>query len=191
MKNKGLQSTFFNMVIVLFSVALVSSASLGFVYNLTKDKIAQAKAAKQLKAIEEVILPGYDNSPADDAYDLAMAEGGELECFPAKLGDEVKSIAVKTFTKNAFSGEMWLMVGFLPDGTINKISIVDQKETPGLGTKVTENKFKSQFAGKNPGVFRLKVKKDGGDVDAITAATVSSRAVCDAVERAYKAFLNR
>ena len=73
-------------------------------------------------------------------------------------------------------------------GLWSEISVVDQKETPGLGTKITEEKFKSQFMGKNPSTFKLKVKKDGGDVDAITAATISSRAVCDAIERAYKAF---
>ncbi len=62
---------------------------------------------------------------------------------------------------------------------------LDHKETPGLGTKMTEPEFKEQFTGKNPAEFTLKVKKDGGPVDAITAATISSRAFCDAVQRAY------
>jgi len=77
------------------------------------------------------------------------------------------------------------MAGFMPDGTIAGISVLDHKETPGLGTKMTEPGFKGQFTGKNPGEFMLKVKKDGGQVDAITAATISSRAFCDAVQRAY------
>ncbi|MGB4293017.1 MAG: FMN-binding protein [Bacteroidales bacterium] len=63
--------------------------------------------------------------------------------------------------------------------------MLEQKETPGLGTKMTEPFFKDQFNGKNPANFKLKVKKDGGEVDAITAATITSRAFCDALERAY------
>ena len=82
------------------------------------------------------------------------------------------------------------MVGMWKDGTINKVEVTDQKETPGLGTKMAEPAFKNQFEGKNPAKFVLKVKKDGGDVDAITAATISSRAVCDAIARAYKAYMD-
>ena len=77
------------------------------------------------------------------------------------------------------------MAGFKPDGTIINISVLEQKETPGLGTKMAEPKFKDQFNDKNPSQYILKVKKDGGPVDAITAATISSRAFCDAVQRAY------
>ena len=77
------------------------------------------------------------------------------------------------------------MAGFKPDGTIINITVLEHKETPGLGTKMTEPKFKDQFSDKNPEQFILKVKKDGGPVDAITAATISSRAFCDAVQRGY------
>ena len=77
------------------------------------------------------------------------------------------------------------MAGFKPDGTIINISVLEQKETPGLGTKMTEPLFKDQFNDKNPSTFNLKVKKDGCPVDAITAATISSRAFCDAIQRAY------
>lgn len=77
------------------------------------------------------------------------------------------------------------MAGFKPDGTIINITVLEHKETPGLGTKMTEPSFKDQFVDKNPGNYELKVKKDGGPVDAITAATISSRAYCDAVQRAY------
>ena len=81
------------------------------------------------------------------------------------------------------------MVGVLPDGSINKVAVVSHKETPGLGDKMDSKKsnFSIQFEGKNPETFKLKVKKDGGDVDAITASTITSRAYCDAVERAFKA----
>ena len=93
--------------------------------------------------------------------------------------------AVNSYTNNGFSGYISLMAGFKPDGSVIGISVLEHKETPGLGTKMTEPEFKEQFTGKNPGESMLKVKKDGGDIDAITAATISSRAFCDAVQRAY------
>jgi electron transport complex protein RnfG len=77
------------------------------------------------------------------------------------------------------------MAGFKPDGTIFNIAVLEHKETPGLGTKMSEPSFKDQFMEKNPSDFLLIVKNDGGPVDAITAATISSRAFCDAVQRAY------
>ena len=82
-----------------------------------------------------------------------------------------------------------MLVGFLPDGTIKDIAVLENKETPGLGDKMLKSKsnWSTQFEEKNPANFKLKVKKDGGDVDAITAATISSRAFCDAVQRAYNA----
>lgn len=190
-KNKNLESNFINMVLVLGLISAMSAAALSYVFDLTKDRIEEGKKAKRLLAIKEVLPSGYTNSPDEEMYKIKLTEGEPaLECYPAKENGELKSVAVKSYTKNAFSGEMWLMVGMLPDGTINKISVIDQKETPGLGTKVTEEKFKKQFMNKNPIEFKLDVKKDGGEVDAITAATISSRAVCDAIKRAYKTYMS-
>jgi electron transport complex protein RnfG len=80
------------------------------------------------------------------------------------------------------------MVGLKPDGTIFDTKVLEHQETPGLGTKMMEPRFKDQFVGKNPGTDKIKVKKDGGEIDAITAATISSRAFCDAVMRAWNAW---
>jgi len=83
------------------------------------------------------------------------------------------------------------MVGFAPDGTILRVAVLEHKETPGLGDKIDKSRsdFSVQFEGKNPESFKLSVKKDKGDVDAITASTISSRAFCDAVSRAYSAYI--
>jgi electron transport complex protein RnfG len=118
-------------------------------------------------------------------FRLPTGEGDSLEIYPAKKGGELVGYAVNTYTNDGFSGYINLMAGFKPDGTIINISVLNQKETPGLGTKMAEPGFKDQFKEKNPAEFSLKVKKDGGPVDAITAATISSRAFCDAVQRAY------
>ena len=178
------ESTFKNMVLSLTLIALGSSAGLGFVYEFTKEPIALSVLNKKLDAIREVV-PGFDNNPNDEMFRLPTGEGDSLEIYPARKDGEIVGYAVNTYTNTGFSGYINLMAGFKPDGTIINISVLTQKETPGLGTKMTEPGFKDQFNDKNPAEFQLKVKKDGGPVDAITAATISSRAFCDAVQRAY------
>ncbi len=83
------------------------------------------------------------------------------------------------------------MVGLLPDGSIYDVAVLEHKETPGLGDKMEKRKsnWGDQFKGKDPKLFNVSVTKDGGDVDAITASTISSRAFCDAVNRAYNTYM--
>jgi len=178
------ESTFKNMVLSLTLISVVASACLGFVYELTKKPIELSNLNKKLNAIREVV-PEFTNNPNDDMFRLPTGEGDSLEVYPAKKDSTIIGYAVNTYTNNGFSGNISLMAGFKPDGTIINISVLEQKETPGLGTKMTEPEFKDQFNNKNPADFELKVIKDGGTVDAITAATISSRAFCDAVSRAY------
>ncbi|NOU59416.1 RnfABCDGE type electron transport complex subunit G [Marinifilum caeruleilacunae] len=188
------ESTFINMVLVLFIVTLVASAALGGLYELTKEPIAAAKLAKKLKAIKEVV-PAFDNNPSEEMYSVEMPSGDLLEFYPAKKGDELVGTAVKTYTANGFSGYIWIMVGFKPDGSINNYSVLEHKETPGLGTKMEPwfkttdpTKASCSIIGKNPGSNNLTVSKDGGEVDAITAATISSRAFLEAVQTAYNEY---
>ncbi|HEY5470462.1 MAG TPA: RnfABCDGE type electron transport complex subunit G [Bacteroidales bacterium] len=178
------ESTFKNMVLSLTLISLGAAACLGFVYQMTKVPIELSVLNKKLSAIK-LVVPEFTNNPNDEMYRLATGEGDSLEIYPAKKDGEIVGYAVNTYTNKGFSGNINLMAGFRPDGTIINISVLEQKETPGLGTKMTEPKFKDQFNGKNPSGFFLKVKKDGGQVDAITAATISSRAFCDAIQRAY------
>jgi electron transport complex protein RnfG len=119
-----------------------------------------------------------------------MPEDGKDSITVHRLlkGAENSGVAVQTYTDDGFSGRFTLMVGFLPDGSISNIEVLEHKETPGLGTKMALPAFKDQFKGVKlsdlPGE-KILVKKDGGQVDAITAATISSRAFCDAVNRAH------
>jgi len=178
------ESTFRNMLLSLTLISLAASACLGFVYEFTKGPIELSNLNKKLTAIKQVV-PEFNNNPNDEMYKLPTGEGDSLEIYPAKKNSVVVGYAINTFTKNGFSGNISLMAGFSPDGTIINITVLEHKETPGLGTKMTEPKFKDQFNDKNPEEYKMKVKKDGGQVDAITAATISSRAFCDAVQRAY------
>ena len=96
----------------------------------------------------------------------------------------------ETATKNGFSGMIKMMVGFDNNGTILNVEVLEQSETPGLGAKMTEegNPILASIKGKEASKTKLTVKKDGGDVDALTAATISSRAYAEAVARAYSVF---
>lgn len=183
------ESTFKNMTVTLLTITLISSASLGFVYSFTEGPINEAKNTKVNDAISKV-LPEFDNKPTRQKFEREV-DGGKIIFYPATKNGEPIGTAIETFTKSGFSGQIELMVGFLPDGTIHGIEVITHKETPGLGDQMESGKsaFSVQFQGKNPSDFKLSVKKDGGNVDAITASTISSRAYCDAVQRAYDAFI--
>lgn len=181
------ESNFINMVVTLLIVSAVAALALGAVYTVTKEPIALAKKAK-LEAAIKAVVPEFDNLKTEK---VPMGDGGDtLILYIASKNDEVVGTAIKTYTMKGFSGRIELMVGFLNDGSIDNTAVLMHKETPGLGDKMDKKKsnFSDQFNGKNPANYKLKVKKDGGSVDAITAATISSRAFCDAVQRAYDVF---
>jgi H+/Na+-translocating ferredoxin:NAD+ oxidoreductase subunit G len=183
------ESTFINMVVTLFGVTLLAAALLGSVYALTKEPIRLAELKKKNEAIQ-VVVPGFDNEPSLEVEKLFL-DGDTIFLYTARKGEEVLGTAVETFTNKGFSGLFKLMVGFTNEGTIIDIAVIQHAETPGLGNKMEKGKsdFSVQFMGKNPENFNLAVKKDRGDVDAITASTITSRAYCDAVSRAYKALV--
>jgi len=178
------ESTFTNMFLTLLVVTVVSSLAASSAFILTEEPIAEVQRMKQQKAIEQV-MPGFTEIQKESM----MPKDGDdsLTFFKGFANGQGIGVAVKTYTNIGYSGLIRLMVGFEPDGTITNVEVLEQKETPGLGTKMTTD-WKNQFKGKNPKDFKLKVKKDGGQVDAITAATISSRAFCDAVQRAYGAY---
>ena len=182
------ESTFINMLATLVIITFAASASLAFIYELTKEPIAEARLAKKLEAINYVVTD-YDNNPVEDMYRIPVIDGSDsLECYPARKEGQLVGTAIRSYTRKGYGGLIWIMVGISPDGKIYETAVVEHKETPGLGTKMAEPKFKDQFRNIDPGQFNLQVKKDGGDVDAITAATISSRAFCEAVQLAYESF---
>jgi electron transport complex protein RnfG len=179
------ESSLFNMVATLVVITLISGFALAYVNQLTQEPIHQAQLAKKKEALVEV-LPKFDNNPIDTRYAVFVeALGDSVEVFKAYQSGELVGTAVNAFSPNGYSGDVRLMVGFLPDGTVYAVSVLQQTETPGLGTKMTEAEFKNQFTDKNPKNFKMQVVKDGGQIDAITAATISSRAFCDALQTAY------
>ncbi|MCQ2975949.1 MAG: RnfABCDGE type electron transport complex subunit G [Bacteroidales bacterium] len=182
--------TLTNMVLVLLCISLVCSAGVAYIYNVTKPTIESSRLAKKQVALSKV-LPQFDNSPIDEKFNIVSANNDTLACYPAKLNNEFVGYAVESFSNKGFGGKIEVLVGFLPDGSIFNTEVVTLNETPGLGDKSDKKKsdWSEQFNGKNPQSYKLKVKKDGGDVDAITAATITSRAYTEAVDLAYKSFM--
>jgi electron transport complex protein RnfG len=183
---KKLESNFKNMVLVLSAITLFAAAALSSVYTFTKEPIALSKLAKQQNAIREV-LPPYDHL---EAKPFTENEGTVYKAYDKNnvfLGSAVQSIS------NGFSGNIDVIVGFDANGNILNYLVLDQKETPGLGSKMVDwfktEKGNQSIIGKNPATYNLLVKKNKGDVDAITAATISSKAFLFAVRSAYTAFL--
>ena len=186
---KKLESTFLNMMLSLTLIALAAGVSLAYMNEMTKGPKAEARKQKKIKAIKSV-LPEITNDPFSEKKTFAVdGEKDSLDFFLGKNNEDLEGIAISTFTNKGYSGLIRLMVGFTNEGKIHNIAVLQQKETPGLGTKITSESFLKQYAGKDLGIWNMTVKKDGGETDAITGATITSRAFNDAVQRAYDSFV--
>ena len=173
----AVKSNLINMTLVLGCTCLFCSAILAGAYAITKEPIDAAAAAKTNKAIGQV-LPSF----TEVAYD---AEG---HFYTATEGETLVGYAIES-TVVGFGGPLSMLVGITPDGVVYNTSVLSHSETPGLGAKcTTDGKFMEQWNSFDPSVKKLSVKKDGGDVDAITASTITSRAYALAVENALKVF---
>lgn len=183
------QPSLAKLIIVMLTVACGAAAILGWVYTITREPIKQAQDNKELQAIAEVVYGGFDNNPFEERTYINTPDGKQqLMLYPARRNGTISAVAIKTSTNKGFGGRMDLIVGFFLDGTISGYKVINANETPGLGSKVDEPRFKEQFSGIRPQKNLFKVKQDGGEIDAVTAATISSRAVIDAIQKAYDAY---
>jgi len=177
---KKLESTLTNMLLSLGCITIVAAAALAGANLLTQDTIAKAAAEKQTKAISSV-LPEHDSIAAPEEHDGIII-------YKAYKNNEFVGAAVKANDKNGFNGLIEVMVGFDAANTIVGYEVLTQNETPGLGAKMPAwfKSGKGNIIGKQA-TGNFTVSKDGGDVDAITAATISSRAFLRTVNAAYSA----
>ena len=183
------ESTFLNMTITLFVITMVAGLSLGYVNDLTVGPIAKAKLERKVKALKQV-LPEFNNNPVEQVMLIKSDKAKDsIEIYSGMMDDKAVGTAVIGSSDKGYSGLVKIMVGFEPNGNIKNIVVLEQKETPGLGTKMKDDKFLRQFRGKNPTEFELKPKKDGGDVDALTGATITTRAFGEAAQLAYDVFV--
>ena len=176
-------STFGNMVLALTVICLVCAALLGLVQHVTAGPIARTDQQKENAAIAAVV-PAFDNEPSAEKTAV-----GESVVFTARSGEDIVGYAIKVRT-GGFGGTLVMMVGFTPDGKVYNTSVLSHSETPGLGAKITDagGAPRAQVIGKNPATTVMDVKKYHGDIDAITASTITSRAFLKGITIAYDVF---
>lgn len=181
---KKLENNLFNMAASLLIISLIAAITLAGVNNMTKEPIALVKKKKIEDAISQVI-PKFDKT---ERSSVLPYDGGKdsIIIYTAYLNDTISGYAVESYTMKGFSGLIRIMVGFTPELIITNTAVLEHKETPGLGTKMYEESFKSQFVNLNPAQVNINIKNDGGEIDGITAATITARAFSDAVDRAFK-----
>lgn len=186
-----LTSTFKNMFLSLSIICLAVALLLAQVNKMTAKPIAEAKALKLQNAIGEVV-PEFNNDPVAESY-MIVGEGGDsLLVYPATKDDEVVGFAISS-SANGFAGEIQIMVGFDMDDKVVSYEILQHAETPGLGSKMDEwfkdmESDSKSIIGRDLSLGALAVKNDGGDIDAITASTITSRAFLNAINKAYSAY---
>lgn len=185
---KKLESSLKNMLLVLTGVTVVSVALLAYVNQLTKGPIARAEAQALSDAVRAVV-PGFDNDPIAEKK-VQEVDGVGYAVYPATKGGTYVGAAVEA-SAMGFGGELRILVGFDAQGNILDYSLLSHAETPGLGSKADawfKKGGKGDITGMNPGEAPLVVDKDGGQVDAITASTITTRAFLVAVNAAYAAY---
>jgi len=190
---KKIKSTLPNIMLSLTSICLIAGVAMSAANKYTESAISASKALSLQNAIQRV-TPAFDNNPIEEQYKMAVTASDSLTFYPVTQGGKYVGCAVESYTKNGFSGLIRVMVGFDADNKLYNYSVLEHNETPGLGTKMEAwfraNKNHQNIIGRDLSKGLLKVTKDGGDVDAITAATVSSRAFLDAVNRAFSTYYN-
>ncbi len=177
------ESNFKNMVLCLTAICLVCSALLAVVYAVTKEPIDAAAQKKTADAIS-LVLPAFTDAPEEAVVTL---DGTSYTYYTATTDSEPVGYAIIS-SSSGFGGTLQVMVGVTVDGVIYNTSVLSQSETPGLGAKCVDPAFSGQFQNFDPRANTLSVKKDGGDVDAITAATITSRAYCKALNTALEIY---
>lgn len=181
------------MVLSLGAVTIIAGALLAWVNDVTKAPIAEAKDRKQVEAIQEV-APEFTNNPVAECDSIILSgETRAVVVYPAMQDGMLAGAAVETYTMDGFSGEITIMVGFNATGDVTGYTVLSHAETPGLGAKMNEwfrdGEGHRSIIGANPATRNLYVVKDpGGEVDGITAATITSRAFLQAIRRAHAAF---
>lgn len=190
-----LKSTLPNMILSLGLVTAIAGALLGVVYSATKDPIAKQDKERQVSAIKEV-APPFNNDPEADSWSTEI-DGQTFKVYPAYESGKLVGAAVEGTSMNGFAGEIKVMCGFDADGTVRNYQVLSQGETPGLGTKMQmwfrDPAGARSVINKNPKTTAFYVTKDkgnGGEIDGITAATISSRAFLEIMRHAYEAYVD-
>ncbi|MFO7870108.1 MAG: RnfABCDGE type electron transport complex subunit G [Kiritimatiellia bacterium] len=172
---------------ILTLVSSVAGLVLAWANDLTEDRIDKVKSERKLAAVRSV-LPPCDNFNTNSAVTITH-NGKEHTFYIAVKEGLYAGAAFETVSKKGYGGDIGVMVGVNAEGTVQGIEILSHEETPGLGARIENPGFKSRFAGRDLKKTQWKVEKDGGDIDQITSATISSRAVAETAGKGIELYL--
>ncbi len=170
------------MVLVLTAVCVVAALGLARVHEMTREPIREAMRQELLRAIVAV-LPEFDNAPDREARQI-----GGRTYYPAFREGRFVGAAFPVVSNEGYGGRIEALVGVDPQGRVTGVVILSHAETPGLGAKFTDPAYLAQFRGKGLDNARWAVRKDGGDFDQITGATITPRALVKAIRQGLEAF---
>ncbi|PLX81356.1 MAG: NADH:ubiquinone oxidoreductase subunit RnfG [Desulfuromonas sp.] len=185
-------SNILRLVLTLTLVASGAGLILSLVEGVTREPIAEQRRQEMLRALKAV-LPPADNAVDTDTIELKTGQDRRgrdqwRTFYRGRSGENLSGIAFQVTAPDGYSGEIVIMVGVDPEGRVTGIEILRHAETPGLGDKITLPWFKALFVGKSLDNADWRVKKDGGEFDQITGATISPRAVVGAVHKGLEFF---
>jgi Na+-translocating ferredoxin:NAD+ oxidoreductase subunit G len=169
------------LVAILTLICLVCTALLSAVHNITSGPIEDARRAREERAIRNVLPPGMTNF-------VAVATDTATHFVVRDANGALAAAAVKGHSAHGYGGDIALLVGFTAEGTLHNFEVLAASETPGLGARIASDTFKANIRGR-PAETRWIVRKDGGEIDAISAATISSRAAMEAIRDATTQFM--
>jgi electron transport complex protein RnfG len=174
------------LILILTVIAAAAGLLLAVTNQVTADPIAKAARRESVEALKAV-LPEFDNDPATCALTV-QAAGRAWTFFAARRGGTFVGAAFEAASAKGYGGEIRLMIGVNADQSLRQVRVLAQQETPGLGAKIAQAPFISQFERRPVDGTTWAVRKDGGDFDAVTGATISSRAVLDAVRTGLEVY---
>lgn len=179
------------LIFTLVIICVIAGFLLALVQKVTLTPIQETEKSVKNEAMNDV-LPGHDNDPLADKIEIDT-DGNTWTFYIARKDGAYAGVAFESTSTRGYGGDITVMVGVDSDGRLTALKVTGQKETPGLGAKIVDPVWRAQFSGKSITDTKWAVKKDQGDIDQITAATISSRAVAEAVKAGldvYTANLN-
>ena len=189
----GQGSNMIRLIIILTAISLVAAVALAKVYDITKVRIAEQERIKTMNGLKAV-LPQFNNDVEKDAREVIVGQDKKgrdvkIKFYTGKMDEKPVGVAFEMIARDGYAGDIDILMGVSPEGKVSGIEIIHDTETPGLGKKISQDKWKEEFKGRSleegP---KFAVKKDGGVIDQFSGATISPRAVVSAVKKGLELY---
>jgi electron transport complex protein RnfG len=178
-------------------IAVIGTSLLTGVDRLTAERIAAQERRVILEQLGQIVPPTHDNDLLQDRISFRderyFPQGQTVQAYRARSGDDPQAVVLRFLAVNGYSGDILLLAGINRDGSLRGVRVVSHHETPGLGDAIEREKsgWIDQFTGRSltePPTGRWAVRRDGGDFDQLTGATITPRAIVTAVRDALTYF---